>query len=62
MDEILRLECARQTRRLWLPIQPFKKLLSWSHWETGNDQDELVDDEDPGMFMILPHNLGRMAF
>ena len=62
MDEILHLGCARQTGRLWLPIQPFKKLFSWSQWETGNDQDELVDDEDPGMSMILPHNIKKTAF
>ncbi|KAH8111149.1 hypothetical protein DFH11DRAFT_1880050 [Phellopilus nigrolimitatus] len=47
LEEITRLEKTRARSRLWFPVLPLKKILTWSKWEPTETNLQQNEDEDP---------------
>ncbi|TDL21197.1 hypothetical protein BD410DRAFT_821614 [Rickenella mellea] len=48
LDEINDLERTKRRSRLWMPVLPLRKILSWQKWEPTDHLDH-DDDEDPNV-------------
>ncbi|KAH8105763.1 hypothetical protein DFH11DRAFT_1278514 [Phellopilus nigrolimitatus] len=49
LEEITRLGKTRSRSRLWFPVLPLKKILTWSKWEPTETNLQQDEDEDPNI-------------
>ncbi|KAI5115077.1 hypothetical protein M0805_006708, partial [Coniferiporia weirii] len=62
LGEIIDLEKTRPHSRLWLPVLPIAKILTWSKWEPTDVGLEHGEDEDPNIIQgIDPETQGQLG-
>ncbi|KAH8105047.1 hypothetical protein DFH11DRAFT_1864282 [Phellopilus nigrolimitatus] len=64
LDEITRLESTRQHVRFWAPIDPLRKLFTWSRWDPLYNNAQPEDEEDPDVIsgMEVEQPLGYASY